>query len=198
LAVDFSIATRVAEYVVTFFLGWFLNRLVERRARLTVFYGHVGTFQMGPPPNQPNLPNISVNTHTVVIRNAGSIAAHNVRVPHTGLLRQANIHVWVDPGIHYSTNVLPGGQEELLFPILVPKQQVTISYLYFPPITFLNINLPVRCDEGLATVLNVLPTPQPPRWVRIGIFFLAAIGIVTLLYGLVELILWAGNRLGYF
>jgi hypothetical protein len=40
-----------------------------------------------------------------------------------GLLKQANIHVYVDPGVNYSTNLLPGGQEELLFPILLPKQQ---------------------------------------------------------------------------
>jgi hypothetical protein len=194
MAIDFSLAARVGENVLIFFIGWILNRVVERRVRLNVFYGHVGAFRMTP----PNAPPAPIHTHTVVIWNTGRLAAHNVRVPHRGLLKPAGIHVSVQPGINYSENVLPGDQDELLFPILLPKQQVTISYLYFPPITFQNINLAISSDEGVATALNVLPTPQMSRWVRIGILFLTAVGIGTLLYGLVELLLWAGNRFGYF
>jgi hypothetical protein len=148
MAVDLSLG---AARIIENFVGGLLNRIVERRPRLIAFYGHVGVFRLAPPPSAPpGSPPTGIHTHTVVVRNDGGLPAHNVRVPHRGSFTTANIHVYVDPGINYSTQTLPGGEEEILFPLLVSKQQVTISYLYFPPITFHSINLPIRSDEGFA------------------------------------------------
>jgi hypothetical protein len=193
MAVDLSLAVRIAENVVVFFVGVLLNRFIERRPRLTAYYGHVGVFRVAPPPGSPpNAPVLLIHTHTVVIGNAGRLAAHNVRVPHRGPLGGANINVHVEPGINYSTQILQGGQEEILFPILVPKQQITISYLYFPPITFQTIHLPIRCDEGVAVHLNVIPTLQRPRWLNVLLLLLAMVGVGATLYGVFELARWAG------
>lgn len=46
------------------------QRVLERRTRLVVYYGNVGYFK---------LPTGDVHTHTVVVRNAGKLPAHNVR-----------------------------------------------------------------------------------------------------------------------
>jgi hypothetical protein len=51
--------------------------------------------------------------------------------------------VSVDAGVNHVRNRLPGGEVEIVFPVLVPRQQVTLSYLYFAPITFNLINMPV-------------------------------------------------------
>jgi hypothetical protein len=196
MAVDLSLGgVRILEN----FVGGLLNRIVERRPRLIAYYGHVGVFQISPPAGaQPPGQTIIVHTHTVVIGNTGGLPAHNVRVPHRGLLAGHGINVSVDPGVNYWTHILPGGQEEILFPILVSKQQVTISYLYQPPITYHVINLPIRCDEGMARQVNVLPTPQSPRWLSVIFFTLAIIGLAAVAYGAFELVRWAGARFGYF
>jgi hypothetical protein len=196
MAADLSYgAWRIVENLV----GGLLNRIVERRPRLIAFYGHTGRFQLPPPPNAPpgGAQPGYLHTHTVVISNVGGLSAHNVRVPHQGSLAAANVHVYVEPGVNYSIQKLPGGEEEILFPILVSKQQVTISYLYFPPLTFHFINLPIRSDEGIARQVNVLPTVQPPRWLSVVVFALALIGLATVAYGVFALARWTGTRFGY-
>jgi hypothetical protein len=188
-------AWRIVENLV----GGLLNRIVERRSRLIAFYGHVGVFQLTPPANAPpGAPPGRIHTHTVVIGNVGSLPAHNVRVPHARALAAANVHVYVEPGVSYSTQKLPGGEDEFLFPILVSKQYVTISYLYFPPLTFHSINLPIRSDEGFARQVSVLPViTYTPRWLSIVFFALALIGLATVAYGVFELVRWTGVRFGY-
>ena len=52
-----------------------------------------------------------------------------------------------------------------MFPRVVPGEQITLSYLYFPPITWNLVNNYVKSDEGMATVITVLPARQFPKWV---------------------------------
>ena len=199
MAIDLSLAASIAEKIVLLGVGAFFARLIEMRERMVAFYGHVGEFRLDPGADAPPGTQLgAVHTHTVVIRNAGRRAAHNVRVPHRGILAPANIHVSIGLGISYTRQILPGGQEEILFPVLVPRQQVTISYLHFPPITFQSINLPISSDEGMARTLNVLPTPQSPRWLIAILWSFVVIGIGAVLYGLLELYRWGLSRFGFF
>ena len=81
-----------------------------------------------------------------------------------------------------------------MFPVLVPGQQVTVSYLYFPPLLYHQINLPITSNEGMARVINMLPTPQLPRW-RLAVWWvLAFVGVITSLYFVAELIFWIQAR----
>jgi hypothetical protein len=190
VVIDFSVVGRIAEAVVIAVLGILAGRAIERRARLTVFYGHVGEFQLQPMGNNPAL---TVHTHSVVVRNTGRLAAHNVRMPHALPLKPPlNFSVW--PQTAFARAPLPGGGEEITFPVLVPGEQVTVSYLYFPPLVFRQINLPIKSDEGMARVINMLPTPQLPRWRLVLFWMLAIVGAVTLLYLLAELGLWTMAR----
>ena len=74
------------------------------------------------------------------------------------------------------------GRAGLVMPTLVPNEQVTISYLYFPPTTWKQINGPVKSDEGLARVLQVLPTEQYPMWFNRLAAGLILIGLIALVY----------------
>ena len=191
MAIDWALAADVAKGIVLVLVGVVATRFIQRRPRLIAFYGHVGEFRLAPP--TATAPAFPVHTHTVIIRNAGSLPAHNVRVPHRGALAVANIHVSVDPGVNHQVNTLPGGQEELLFPVLAPKQQVTVSYLYFPPITWSVINLPISSDEGMAKQVTILPTVQLPRWLIVILWTLIAFGIAALAYIFLELYRWASG-----
>lgn len=92
--------------------------------------------------------------------------------------------------MNYTQSTLRGGGDEILIPVLAPRQQVTISYLYYPPLRFDQINLAIRCDEGLARQLNVLPTPQMRRWRLWLLRVLIAIGAITVIAGGVLLVRW--------
>jgi hypothetical protein len=187
LPIDFSLLTSIGDKVLGGLIGWFF----ERHTRVVVFYGHVGAFRLQPQ-QQPGLAQqqqpVVVHTHTVVIRNAGRVAAHNVRVPHRGPLGAANIHVSIEPHLAHTIQLLPNGTDEILFPALPAQFQITISYLYFPPIVFSQINAPIYSDEGLARVINVLPQQQLPRWMLVAFWALFLIGAVAIPYALFELV----------
>ena len=84
-------------------------------------------------------------THSVVLRNSGRRPATNVRLAHPYL---PDFNVF--PSVGYRVENLPGGGREIVMPTLVPNEQVTISYLYFPP--------PLACS---LTPIHA-PTPSCP------------------------------------
>jgi hypothetical protein len=101
---------------------------------------------------------------------------------HNGKLN-ANIHVSIHPPIPFMVQALPNNTEEILFEKLPTEFLVTVSYLYFPPITFNQINAQIYSDEGPARVINVLPQEQYPRWLLTILWVLVGIGVIAVLYG---------------
>ncbi len=91
-----------------------------------------------------------------------------------------------DPSVVYHVEQLPGGGAEIVFPTLVPGEQVTVGYLYYPPVLWSNVNSSTKSDEGFAKIVNVLPTPQPSVWVLRGMWALIVLGAVTTTYIIVE------------
>ncbi len=77
---------------------------------------------------------------------------------------------------------------EIVIAKLVPEEQVTISYLYFPPLVFGEIHAYTKSDEGFAKILKALPTPQYPKWVSHLIWSLVFIGAIAVVYLAVDLI----------
>ena len=59
---------------------------------------------------------------------------------------------------------------------------MTISYLYFPPLTWDHVNSYTKSDEGLARILTVIPTPLPPRWLVRTFWSLVFVGATAVLY----------------
>lgn len=173
MEIDWSALATISAPVIALFVGAALNRALERRPRLITYLGHVSAHRIEPEPGNP----IDVYTHSVVIKNAGASPARNVRLTHSNLP-----HFIVYPSVQYSRDLLPSGEIDVVFPILVPRQEVTVSYLYFPPTTWNQINGPIKSDEGPAKVMRVLPTIQYPAWINaIAIGFLL-MGIIATLY----------------
>lgn len=185
---DYGLFGSIAEKIIVLGAGAAIGRVLERRTRLIVYYGHVGHFKLKP--GTPGEEMGVVHTHSVIIRNSGRLAANNVRVPHHVNLTKAKIHVSVNPDTDYTVVDLPGGGEELVFSRLAPKQGFTISYLYFPPINWGQINSTISSDEGMARFLDVQPSPQRPRSQRLIAWSLFGIGAITLLYLTAEFARW--------
>jgi hypothetical protein len=186
VTLDIDLVLKALGGVALLGVGALINHFVERRPRLLVYYGHVAAFHITQP--EPDATPVWVNTHAVVIRNAGRATAHNVRVPHWGLLADnvPPIHISVFPPVAATRDVVEG-REAVVISALAPGEMVTLSYLYFPPITFNLINMPISSDEVMARQILVLPTRQPPRWWVLMRWVLVAVGVAAVLYGLFKL-----------
>ena len=132
--IDWSIVATVATPILALFVGAALNRFIERRPKLLVYIAHTSAFRLAAPPHG------QVHTHSIVIRNAGKRTAHDIHVSHFVLPENFNVF----PDTEYEVRTLLGGGSDLIFSTFPPGFQLTISYLYFPPLLFNQINSFVR------------------------------------------------------
>jgi hypothetical protein len=176
--IDWQVVATVAAPVIALFVGVWVNRRFENRPSLISYYGHIASFNYTPPQGQAAV----INTHSVVLRNAGRQTATNVRIGHNFL---PDFNVW--PPMPYTVNAIPGGTQEVLIPALIPGEEITISYLYFPPVTVAQIHAGIKCDQGFAKAVPVLLQRQFPRWVNALVGLLMVAGAIAILYVLVTL-----------
>ncbi|MGH8817132.1 MAG: hypothetical protein ACREX5_11120 [Achromobacter pestifer] len=184
MQIDWSVVGTVAQPVLAFALGILADRFFARRSRLVSFFGHVSTHRATNTEGEQYL----VYTHEVVLGNVGRATANNVRLSHN---RLPDFSIY--PPIPYRVEELPGGVRDIVIEKVVPKQQVTVSYLYFPPLTAGQINCGIRSDEGFAKALNVLLQPKPPKLLLRFAQFLALVGAVAVVYGVVFALRWLAN-----
>jgi hypothetical protein len=177
VTLDSEIIAKVAGPILSLVLGVVIKHYTEARSKLISFVGHTSAFTI-----QGDVPTV-VHTHAIVVRNAGRKAATNVRLTHAVL--PPNITVY--PPVQYSVERNPEGAGEILFPVLVPREQVTVSYLYFPPLVWSQINSNTKSDEGFAKIVNAIPTPQPSKTLLAALLFLMFVGASFLFYWLVRL-----------
>ena len=145
-------------------LGYFIRPIFEKRVKLIAYYGHVASFQI--PAKDATQ---GIHTHAVIIRNNGKLSAKNVRISH-GHLPSFTI----DPTVEYQIS-----GSEIIIPTLVPKEQITVSYLYFPPVSYINVTRGIKSDEGLAKVIDVSLSPQLKRWQVVLVWILLIIGVLA-------------------
>jgi len=120
----------------------------------------------------------NVHTHSIVVRNAGKITAKNVRIFHEHLPESFK----VEPGMSYVLNKGEGHSGEILLPTLVAGEQVIVTYLYIPPLTWNQVVGAVKSDEGMAKAVRVMSNPAPSPWLRYSQVALMLIGGATLAY----------------
>ena len=187
MSINWDIVIKIVMPLLTLFLGVWLKDFLEAKEKLIAHYGHVSSFKLKR--HEGDEQDKWVYTHSVVVRNAGKKPATNLRLGHN-ILPDNFI---VQPDISYSIIELPGGSKELVFPTLAPKKEITVSYLYFPPLTYNQINSHIESNNGPAKVVNVLLQQIFPKWVNTTVGVLMLTGAVTLLYILVLLIIWLLN-----
>ena len=177
--IDWDLAIKIIVPFATLFLGRWIDRIYQKRSKLISYVGHVSSFRM------QDTEGTQIYTHSIVVRNAGRESAKNVRIGHNVL---PNYQVF--PAVHYEVVPTTGGGAELLIPTLVPGEQLTISYLYFPPMTWDKINSYAKSDDGFAKIITVLPTPQPARWVLRMIWTFVFVGFVSTTYLITDFVIY--------
>jgi len=171
--VEWNALATIAAPVIALVVGVWINRRFESRPILMSYYGHISFFRSTPPDRDP----LNVHTHAVVLRNAGRRAATNVRLHHLNL---PNFSLW--PSVSYRIEELPDGTRDIIIPTLVPAEEVTVSYLYFPPLTATGVNAGIKCDQGFAQAIPVLLQRQYPKWFNRSVLALFLVGVVAALY----------------
>lgn len=172
MSFDLEITAKLLAPVIAATIGAVVKRYFEAKPKLITYLVHSSAI----PLNDDG--NTQVNTHCIVVRNTGKETAHNVRIGHNFLPKGFQVF----PPLSYTVLEGTNGSAEIVIPTLVPKEQISITYLYFPPLLWNQVNSYTKSDEGLASVINAIPTPQPPRIVAALVWFLMFLGASTLVY----------------
>ncbi len=162
-------------------IGAIAKNYFEGKPKLITFLVHSIAHPMPPDPTTGHVPS-DVHTHTIVVMNTGNKTAHNVRIDHAYL----PLSYVLTPPINYSVTRGQGSSAEICVPVLVPNEQISISYLYFPPVTWSQINAWVKCDEGMAKTIQVIPSIPPPKHLLWFLRTLTFIGATTVVYWLLR------------
>src|SRR5690606_9612987 len=108
VAINWGLVATIASPILALFVGAWFDRFLAGRPRLVSFLLHASAVTMHKAANP-----ITVNTHSIVIKNPRRTDALNIRVGHNLL---PDFHVY--PDIQYEIVDLPGGGKEILIPRL--------------------------------------------------------------------------------
>lgn len=187
MPIDWSVAATIAAPTIALFVGAAIDRFIERKPKLIAYFTHASAFNLtGDNP-------VTVHTHGIVIKNIGRKSATDIRIRHNFLPKDFYVH----PVVEYQVQNLPSRGVEIVFPALVQNEQVSISYLYFPPVVYSQIHAGVRHSDGFATEVTVLPTPQYPAWLLRGFRLVLVLGVIAFFYLTFEIVrfgLWVLNH----
>ena len=175
--IDFEAFIKLLSPLVVAIIGFIAKNYFEGKPKLITYLVHSIAHPMPPNPSTGQLPG-DVHTHTIVVMNTGKKTAHNVRIDHAFF----PISYVLTPPKNHTVTHGQGSSAEICIPVLVPNEQISISYLYFPPITWSQINGWVKCDDGLAKSIQVIPSTPPPKPLLWLLWTLMFIGASTVVY----------------
>lgn len=171
-----SIAVLVAA-IVTIIGTYIVYRVYIGRVNVITYIGHVAEFVAEGQEQRHD-----IYTHSIIVKNMGTRTANNVRVGH--YLDPPNVKVF--PPVKYWREKTPDATSEIVFPTLVPGEEVQIFYLYFPPLTANQFHAYTKCDEALGREREFILAPKLTKpWLAL-IWGLILVGVGTLIYWLIR------------
>ena len=169
--IDIDIVGKILAPTITAIIGFITKRYFDARPKLITYLVHASAIPLGDDKKT------NVNTHSIVVRNAGKKTAHNVRLGHN-FLPAFQIHPQLAHEVVKGTN----NSAEIIIPTLVPGEQINISYLYFPPELWSQVHSYCKSDEMTAKYINVIPTSQLNKLQLFTIWCLLFVGASTVVY----------------
>lgn len=182
--INIEVIGKLLAPVITAVLGFIGKKYLEARPKLITYLVHASAIPFGEDRE------VTVNTHSIVVRNSGERTAHSVRIGHNFLPAHQ-----IFPQVGHEIVSGVNGAAEIVVPTLVPGEQVTISYLYFPPRVWSEVHSYCKCDEMAAKYINIVPSPQLGKLQVAIMWGLIFVGASTLVYWTIYwLWLWAHHH----
>jgi hypothetical protein len=163
----------ILTHVITF-VGGYLSRYIEPRARLVHWFPGWVTFAL-PVPGAAPPQTLNVSTHALTIWNSGWRPATQVEILH-GTAPQLFRFI---PQINFTQGMTPAGEHVISIGALAPREWVTLQVLTvgpFPPLRS------VRSTEGPSRQVTTRQTLASPPLRRRVLQGLALLGLATALY----------------
>lgn len=178
---DLDVIAKLLAPVITAIVGFLTKKYFEAKPKLITYLVHTSAIPLHDDKNT------NINTHSIVVRNAGKKTAHNVRIGHNYLPQSFQLYPQLAHEIIRGDN----GVAEILIPTLVPDEQINISYLYFPPDTWHKVHSYCKSDETSAKYINVVPTQQQSKILFFILLLLTFIGASTVMYwSFIKILAW--------
>jgi hypothetical protein len=175
---DWRVVGYIAGIILPAVAGGIVTWLFEGRPRLLSFVLGSSAVTLKPQLGQQGaLQPLTVHSHTLVIRNRGRKAAQNVRIGHHNLPAFS-----IEPSLHYRVDTLPSGEMQIVFPVLPPRTQASVNYVYFPPLLWNQTHTAITSDDGPASARNMQIMPRPPNALIVLCWALMALGLATVVY----------------
>lgn len=182
---NLEIIAKIIAPIITAIFGLILKKYFQDKPKLITYMVQASAIPLR------DEKNTHVNTHSIVVRNAGKRTAHNVRIGHNILPPSYQLFPQLQ---HEVVTEGPNKPAEILIPTLVPNEQINISYLYFPPTTYNQIHSYCKSDEMSAKYVNIVPSPQLGKLQIFLLWGLIFVGVSTLVYWMI-LLVWGWLRL---
>ncbi len=104
MKISWNIVIQITVPILTLFIGFFLNKLSEKKTKVLFYFGHISNFRTR------GESYTDVYTHNIILNNCGKLPANNLRIGHHILPS----HYQIYPQIEYSINNLPDGAQEIV------------------------------------------------------------------------------------
>jgi hypothetical protein len=177
-----SLWTSLFTSFVTLGAVWFAYWLAGK-PRLIVFSPNSTLFQLDPP--QAGSPPMSIRAGQVFLQNSGRKSATEIQI-----VAEQGPHPWgynIVPPVDHTTRTGSRGEWVLELGFLGPGETVVVQVLNGPQIAS------VRAKEGPAKAVPVAHQRLYPKWFNRLAVFLMLMGLITLAYAVVILLLWASK-----
>ena len=170
MRIDWPTIGQAAWSVVLLLVGALVTWVLERKPKLTYYASHWSAYP------RPGSPPLIIHTHGIVLKNVGRKTATDIRVRHE--LRTETFYV--TPRVPYTDPDMPGGGFEIVFPRLVPQEEIAISYMHTAP--FNNFRGQITHASGPAVEVPAIPRVEHSKWVTRTILFLALVGLIAIVF----------------
>ncbi len=158
-----------------------LNLFWQRRPRLIAYCSLPASF-----PGSGEGPPDELRSHSLLLVNVGRADAFQVRISHHTLPAFEFLYpkkFSVSPDFRYEVQPAATGGADIVIPVLASQQQITITYLYRPPLTLEQIHGEIGSKAGAAKQVGVLPVAEYPWWLGfLGVQLLEITVVIGVIY----------------
>jgi len=196
MTLDADVLAKLAAPTIAAMITLAIKAYTSAKPKIVAWLGHISIFKLDAASRlqvvavipdgdaEARARHHSVHAHSLIVRNVGGKTANQVRVSHY----MWPDHVSVHPPVNYTIERNPEGSADIIFPVLVPGEQVTLSYLYDPSLSFNLITAGLKSDEGMGRIVDAPTMHKPSIWRMAVVLTLAFVGLSLVIYWIV---LWA-------